>query len=152
MNVANIKAQCRDLFCSSLLDVPSCKSLKIQQRLHCDIVCFNAILMLTNSLLKHSLTGVWEALHLDLTGGKSVCRKRELVNNQLSSSDCCHSIPAASQSAEFLNVEPRCKNNKDHIKVMLITQALLLEEDAEVLGRLIWDWGKDSAASNRLFK
>lgn len=61
----------------------------------------------------------------------------ELVNNQLSSAACCDSIPAASQSAEFLNVEPRCKNNKDHIKVMLIIQAMALEEDAEVLGRLV---------------
>ena len=61
----------------------------------------------------------------------------ELVNNQLSGSACCHSIPTASQSAEFLNVEPRRKNNKNHIKVVLIIQPMAVEEDAEALGRLI---------------
>jgi len=76
----------------------------------------------------------------------------ELVNNQLSGSVHCHSIRAALQSAEFLNVEPRCKNNKGHIKVMLIIQAMALEEDAEALGRLIQDWGEDTTASNCFFK
>lgn len=76
----------------------------------------------------------------------------ELVNNQLSGSAHCHSIPAAWQRAEFLNVEPRCKTNKDHIKVMLIIQAMAPEEDAEVLGRLIEDGGKDSTTSDGFFK
>ena len=114
---------------------------------------FNVILRLTNSLLKHSLVRAWGALPINLHWRKIYTQKTgELVNNQLNGSARCHSIPTASQSAEFLNVEPRCKNNKDHIKVMLIIQAMALEEDAEVLGRLIQDWGKDNAAYNCFFK
>lgn len=114
---------------------------------------FNVILRLTNSLLKHSLVRAWGTLPINLHWRKIYTQKTgELVNNQLSGSARCHSIPTASRSAEFLNVEPRCKNNKDHIKVMLIIQAMALEEDAEVLGRLIQDWGKDNAAYNCFFQ
>lgn len=83
---------------------------------------------------------MWEVLPIDFNQRKIYMQKTgELVNNQLSGPACCHSIPTALRSAELLNVEPRCKNNKDHIKVMLIVQAVALEEDAEVLGRLRQD-------------
>lgn len=80
---------------------------------------------------------MWEVLPIDFNQRKIYTQKTgELVDNQLGGPACCHPIPAASRSAELLNVEPRCKNNKDHIKVLLILQAVALEEDAEVLGRL----------------
>lgn len=82
-------------------------------------------------LLKHSPVQVWEVHILEVIFLEEDLSAENGIGKQPVK---CHSIPAALQSAGFLNVGPRCRKNKDHIKVVLITRAVALRKMQKSLG------------------